>query len=390
MESEPLTLLCLSHLNWDHVWQRPQQLMSRFSRHCRVIYVDPPMPVPGNGEPFLWEQQPDVGVRVIRPIFGAGLLNEPGNAYEDLWLRLLPAVLAEVGRNTIVWVSSPLADYLVEAALPRIMLAVYDCMDDLASFRTGTEDMREREAKLLKLVDLLFTGGRSLYEARKQRHPRAYCFPSGVEIEHYRQVRDSATPEAAALAHIPHPRLGYFGVLDERIDWPMIGEVAARRPDWQWVFVGPAAKIDLHELPAAPNIHYLGQQPYAGLPQFLKGFDIATMPFALNEATKFISPTKTLEYLAGGKPVLSSSVADVVASYSAIVYLADGPDAWIAAVEHILAASEAERQARLARAQPLLEQSTWDSIVDRMWALIEERLDKTSAIRRLTSDSTHV
>lgn len=370
MEKQPLTLLCLSHLRWDHVWQRPQQVMTRFTKHCRVIYVDPPDIITDAKQPQLRELPSVDGVRILQPIFPASLLDTPGHSYQQLWLGLLPYVLAEAGSNTILWVYSPLADYLVAAARKQIRLAVYDCMDDLASFRDGTEEMRQREAQLLELVDLVFTGGRSMYEARKHRHLRVYCFPSGVDLNHYQRVYDPTLPEPASVSHVPRPRLGYFGVLDERIDWLLIAEIAMRQPAWQWVLVGPTAKVQPSELPVAPNIHYLGQQDYHDLPAFLKSFDLATMPFALNAATRYISPTKTLEYLAGGKDVISSSLPDVVTTYEDIVTIADGVEAWIAAIDRRLAATPDERAARLRRAQPLLQAGSWDGIADRMWALM--------------------
>jgi glycosyltransferase involved in cell wall biosynthesis len=271
-----------------------------------------------------------------------------------------------VGDDTLLWVSSPYADGLVERAKPHIQYCVYDCMDDLASFKDGTPEMRGREQRLLGLADLIFTGGYSMYAARKDLHPHVVCFPSGVDVAHYRQVQHAHTPVAAACTAIPHPQLGFFGVLDERIDWDLIAEVATRRPDRHWVLVGPTAKIDPADLPQAANIHYLGKQAYADLPGYLKSFDIATMPFALNEATRFISPTKTLEYLAGGKPVISSSVADVVAFYRDIVTIADGPAEWMNAIEAHLHANPAELQARNERAQPLLLANTWDAIAARM------------------------
>jgi glycosyltransferase involved in cell wall biosynthesis len=388
LDQQPLTLLYLAHLRWDHVWQRPQQLMSRLAARCRVIYVDPPE-VTGTLRSQLQEQPNSTGVRVLHPVFPESLIATDTRTYEQLWLDLLPAVLAQAGPNSILWVSSPLADYLVEAAKSQVRLVVYDCMDDLVSFSDGTQEMLRQEDHLLQLANLLFTGGYSMYEARKNRHPRAYCFPSGVDAAHYRQTEDPATQEPAALATIPHPRLGYFGVLDERIDWALIAEVAARRPDWQWVLVGPTAKIDPGALPVAPNIHYLGQQQYADLPAFLKGFDVATMPFALNAATRFISPTKTLEYLAGGKPVVSSSVPDVAALYKDVVYLADGPDAWVREVTRVLTAPREEWLARRARAGAILEENSWDNIAARMWGLIAERLPAQSR-RALASANPRV
>jgi glycosyltransferase involved in cell wall biosynthesis len=365
------TLLCLSHLHWDHVWQRPQHLMSRFTNYARVVYVDPPEVNDAADRPHLRDLGEDAGVRVLRPIFPTHMITAPDDgAYRRLWLDMLPQALAQVGERPRIWAFSPLADYLF-AAVPNASLAVYDCMDDLASFRGGTDEIRRREANMLKLADLVFTGGHSMYVARKDRHPRVHCFPSGVDVAHYRQVEDPATQVHPALAAIPSPRLGYFGVLDERIDWPLIASVAEARPDWHWALVGPTAKVTPEELPVAPNIHYLGKQQYADLPAFLKGFDIATMPFALNEATRFISPTKTLEYLAGGKPVISSSVPDVAAFYDEIVTIADGPEAWLAAIPAILAETPAERQARQERAQPIIQEHSWDDIARRMWELMD-------------------
>ena len=351
--------------------------MTRLAEHCRVIFVDPPEISPSVVQPQLTEQHAHKDVRVIRPLFPESVVSGKHATYEELWLSMLPEVLALAGPNTVLWVSSPLAEYLVRAAQPHILFAVYDCMDDLASFRDGNQVMRLQEDALLKLVEIVFTGGRSMYEARKDRHPHVHCFPSGVDIAHYQQKHDAATTEPAGVEHVAHPRLGYFGVLDERIDWPLIGEVAERRPEWQWVLVGPTVKIDPSELATGKNIHYYGQQPYAVLPSYLQSFDIATMPFALNEATRFISPTKTLEYLAGGKPVISTSVPDVVATYAGTIAIADGADAWIAAIEELLVEQPTTQRKRLERVQPLLEGGTWDTIAGRMWALITERVKAT-------------
>lgn len=378
MHDESLTLLCLSHLNWDHVWQRPQQLMSRFADSCRVIYIDPPEIRPGSEPPFLQDRPGNDSVPVIRPIFPASMIDTSGNSYRSMWLSLLPTVLDLAGPNTILWIFSPLGDYLVAAAQPQVRLVVYDCMDDLASFKDGTAEMRVREANLLTLADLVFTGGRSMYEARKDRHERVYCFASGVDVQHY-TASESGPSLPAAMAALPHPRLGYFGVLDERIDWELIATIAEQRPEWHWALVGPIVKVDPAELPQAPNIHYLGQQAYADLPGFLQSFDLAVMPFALNEATRFISPTKTLEYLAGGKTVISTSVPDVVATYQGIVSIEDGADAWIEEIERLLSAPESERETRREKALPLLEQGSWDGITAQMWTLIQERLRDQAA-----------
>lgn len=372
MPNASLTLLCLSHLNWNHVWQRPQQLMSRFADSCRVIYVDPPEVRPGSEPPFLEERPGTDTVPVLRPIFPGSLLETSGHTYQSMWLSLLPTVLDIAGPDTILWVFSPLADYLVAATQKQVKLVVYDCMDDLASFKDGTAEMRVREAHLLTLADLVFTGGRSMYETRKDRHEHVYCFASGVDVQHY--AADAARTTPATIAAIPQPRLGYFGVLDERIDWQLIATIAEQQPNWHWALIGPTVKVDPADLPQAPNIHYLGQQPYADLPDFLQSFDLAVMPFALNEATRFISPTKTLEYLAVGKLVISTSVPDVVATYQEIVSIADGADAWIAEIERLLSVPELERESRRRKSLPLLERGSWDGIAAHMWVLMQEGL----------------
>lgn len=372
MPNASLTLLCLSHLNWNHVWQRPQQLMSRFADFCRVIYVDPPEIRPGSEPPFLEEHPGTDSVPVLRPIFPGSLLETPGHTYQSMWLSLLPTVLDLAGPDTILWVFSPLADYLVAAVQEQVRLVVYDCMDDLASFKDGTAEMRSHEAHLLAMADLVFTGGRSMYEARKDRHEHVYCFASGVDVQHYAPSEARATP--ATIAAIPQPRLGYFGVLDERIDWQLIATIGEQRPDWHWVLIGPTAKVEPADLPQAPNIHYLGQQSYADLPAFLQSFDLAVMPFALNEATLFISPTKTLEYLAGDKLVISTSVPDVVATYQRIVSIEDGADDWIAEIERLLSAPKSEREGRRQKSLPLLERGSWDGIAAQMWSLMQDRL----------------
>lgn len=372
MRDQELLLLCLSHLNWDHVWQRPQQLMSRFSRRCRVVYVEPPVVMERVERPHFQERQGEDGVKVLRPIFPPTLPGRSGYAGTEMWRPLLAQLLAQAGPRVVVWVFSPRADHLVALAKPATTLSVYDCMDDLTSFRDGTEEMRMLEIQLMNEVDLVFTGGKSLYEARKSRHPRVHCFPSGIDLNHYEKVFAPQTRIPARLSSIPSPRLGYFGVLDERIDWPLIAQVAARRPEWQWTLIGPTAKVSPAELPRAVNIHYLGQQRYEDLPAFLKGFDVATMPFALNKATRYISPTKTLEYLAGGKEVVSTSIPDVVATYQGVVTIADGAEAWVDAIERLLRADSVEKQGRREDARLLLERSTWDGIVDRMWALMQD------------------
>lgn len=370
------TLLCCAHLSWDNVWQRPQQLMSRFAERCRVIYVDPPQ-VSSVERSELQARPSSGGVLVLRPIMPERTMSNLASRMRELQ-QLMSTLLDQAGADPIMWIFWPTYSMVVQSARPRLRMLVYDCMDDFHSIKDDPESimMRWQEEYLLKVADLVFTGGPSLYEARKARHPRVHCFPSGIDMAHFGRALDPASQTPAALEQIPRPRLGYFGVLDDRIDWPLIAAVAERRPDWHWVFIGPKGRVMRDPLPLAPNIHYLGQQPYQDLPVYLKGFDLCTMPFAHNALTRFISPTKTLEYLAGGKQVVSSSIRDVAAGYPGIVEIADGVDGWLAALRSALDEPAALHHARSERAQPILASSSWDSIVERMWRLIEDRLEQ--------------
>jgi glycosyltransferase involved in cell wall biosynthesis len=293
--------------------------------------------------------------------------------------RLVDDLLAERGLGEVVyWLYTPLALPAVEHRPDAVV--VFDVMDELASFKYAPADMIERDRRALARADLVFTGGPSLYHARKDRHPRVHLFPSGVDEAHFARALHPATGVPPALAALPHPRIGFFGVIDERTDLDLLRAVAALRPEYQWVMVGPHVKIDPADLPQAANLHYLGQQAYSDLPGFCKGFDVCMMPFARNEATRFISPTKTLEYMAAHKPIVSTRITDVAEPYAHIVYLADTPAEFVAAVEAALAESPARQAARRAAERDVLARQAWDQIVAQMRALIAER----HAARRAT------
>ncbi|MDP8922487.1 MAG: glycosyltransferase, partial [Chloroflexota bacterium] len=253
---------------------------------------------------------------------------------------------------------------------PRV--TVYDCMDELSAFRFAPPLLREREARLFERADLVFTGGHSLYEAKRRRHPSVYPFPSSVDVAHFRRAR-SAQPDPADQASVQHPRLGFYGVIDERLDIQLIRSVAEARPDWQIVLVGPVAKIDRETLPRLPNVHYLGAKQYDELPAYLAGWDVALLPFACNEATRFISPTKTPEYLAAGRPVVSTPIRDVVRPYGdrGLARIAATAPEFVAAVEQALVEDGA---ARLAKADPFLAEMSWDRTWQQMWRHVESVL----------------
>lgn len=266
----------------------------------------------------------------------------------------------------VLWVYHPNHRALL-TAIPHDLL-VYDCMDHFAGFRSENEAVRERERLLASEADLVFTGGRSLFESKRGYNPRTYCFPSGVEYSHFARAADPATAIPADLEAIPRPRLGYFGAVDERIDWTLIGELCRRRPQWSIVFLGPLVLMDRCPV-SEQNFHHLGAKPYSQLPNYLKGFDVCLMPFVQSELVAHISPTKTPEYLAGGRPVVSSPVPDVVADYSREVAIAATPEAFVSACETALAQGVSPP-----RKPP--QSRTWDEIVDEMESLLRDALRK--------------
>jgi UDP-galactopyranose mutase len=329
-------IVCFSHLRWDFVFQRPQHLMSRFARERTVIFWEEPQPSPG--APRVETRTClETGVIVATPMLPAELAAEEREA-------LLARLLAEVidGRTVRVrWYYTPMM--LPFSRQTASACVVYDCMDELANFKFAPPELGDLERELFQIADVVFTGGYSLYEAKRASHPDIHPFPSSVDRDHFAKARDDAdTP--ADQANLNTPRLGFYGVIDERMDLDLIAAVADARPDWTVVLVGPIVKIDPSALPQRPNIAYLGSKPYSALPNYLAGWDVALMPFAINESTRFISPTKTPEYLAGGRPVVSTPIVDVVRHYAGFVEAcaaaledARTPHAWLPRVDEALA-----------------------------------------------------
>jgi UDP-galactopyranose mutase len=357
-------LVAFSHLRWSFVWQRPQHLLTRFAREMPVVVVE---------EPEYHRQDADVhvrhdhGVTVVTPLLPRTTERYGfGNHVNGQIAHLVEPFICP-GTDPMLWYYTPMA-LGAEPATVRPRLTVYDAMDDLASFRAAPPELRIREARLLSGVDLVFTGGPTLYRQRRDMHPSVHCFPSGVEAAHF--AATTRTSPAERLAHRPHPILGYYGVIDERLDLDLLAEIADLRPDWTIALIGPVAKIDESTIPVRDNIVRFGQQAYADLPAFLACFDVALMPFARNEATRAISPTKTLEYLAGGKPVVSTPIADVITLYGDVVDIAATGTAFVAAIEAVLnRTNDADRQWR-ARAARLVATHDWDCIASAMLAVM--------------------
>jgi glycosyltransferase involved in cell wall biosynthesis len=356
-------LVCFSHLRWNFVFQRPNHLMSRCARERRVFFVEEPHFDAVETHTVVREVEPNLFV--FTPWLRAGLDAEQAVAEQR---RLMLELFAKQHvHDPILWFYTPMALSLA-AALPAC-LVVYDCMDELSAFQGAPGRLREFERELFARADLVFTGGASLYRAKRGAHRDVHLFPSSVDVQHFGEAR-LALADPVDQANLPRPRLGFFGVIDERMDLELVERLARSRPNWQVVLVGPVVKLDPARLPRLPNLHYLGQKSYAELPRYLSGWDVALMPFALNEATRFISPTKTLEYLAGGKPVVSTPIQDVVTPYAdhGLVRVADA-DQFVDAVEQTLA--ESPDESRRDRIAEFLAGTSWESTWARMSNLME-------------------
>lgn len=363
--SRPL-LVCLSHLRWGFVYQRPQHVMSRMARRYDVLFFEEPLPAEEAFPSLDVFPQPN-GVIVATPRLPAGL--EPSQVDALLRDLLNEYLQSNPHPELLLWYFTPMSLTFSDHLKPKV--TIYDCMDELSAFHGAPPELLDREKQLLAKADVVFTGGVSIWEAKKTQHANAHAMPSSVDVQHFGAARTGlADPEDQA--GIAHPRLGFFGVIDERFDVALMEAVARQRPDWQWVILGPVVKINPASLPQLPNIHYLGGKGYDQLPAYLGGWDVATMPFARNEATRFISPTKTPEYLAGGCPVVSTSITDVVRTYGhcEVVHIADDPQAFIAAIEHALAQRQ-NPERLLEQADAALEGMSWDTTWNAMMEQIQ-------------------
>jgi UDP-galactopyranose mutase len=353
-----------SHLSWDWVWQRPQQFLSRLSRHHRVLFIETHAPDPGLVSPLAQlrtvEQYPNL--QVLKLQFPAWRWED--GPYVDrkrraLVQETLRGPLAGQFDSPVQWFYDPMAVTAFAGHLGEVA-TVYDCMDELSRFRGAPPEIVEREALLLSLANVVFTGGRKLYESRSARHPNCHFYGCGVDVNHFGKAQDVDTVVPPDLAALPKPVLGYFGVVDERMDYELLARLADTHPEWSVVVVGPRTKVDEADLPRRANLHWLGGREYSELPAYTKGFDLCLMPFALNEATEFINPTKALEYMAAGRAIVSSAVPDVVRNFSPVVMIAHSHEEFIQRCESCLAKPE---RSRIKRGLSLASENSWDSIV---------------------------
>ncbi|HEY8563158.1 MAG TPA: glycosyltransferase family 1 protein [Pyrinomonadaceae bacterium] len=367
--SVPYSVICLSHLRWDFVYQRPQHLLSRFARQTNVYFFEEP--IYGDDATRLDVSRREDNLFVLVPRISHA--DRESRNVAEIQRELLDGFIqSENIKDFVLWFYTPMALDFADHLEPQA--TVFDCMDELSAFKFAPPELIENERRLLEKADVVFTGGQSLYEAKKDRHANAHAFPSSIDTKHFNQARQIAE-EPADEKSIPHPRFGFCGVIDERMDIELLGQMAELRPDWHFVMIGPVVKIADEDLPRRPNIHYLGGKDYKDLPAYLAGWDVALMPFAMNESTKYISPTKTPEYLAAGLPVVSTPIRDVVRPYGErnLVQIASTAEEFVAACERALGENMSDR---LQKADEFLSHNSWDKTFAEMSRLIARAIEE--------------
>lgn len=379
-----MDIICFCHLRWNFVYQRPQHLLSRFALQNRVFVIEEPLF--DTASSFLDVKTTSKNIWILVPHLPSGLSNEEIINQQQ---RLLNEWQQEITiRKYIAWFYTPMALPIADA-FPAPALIIYDCMDELSAFKNAPASLKKMETVLMWKADLVFTGGYSLYQAKKEMHPDIHPYPSSIDKKHFAKARLKGTmlPDQT---EIPNPRIGFFGVVDERFNIGLLEKVALEKPDWHFVIVGPTVKIDPASLPAAPNIHYTGSRSYDELPAYLSGWDVALIPFALNESTQFISPTKTPEYLAGGVPVVSTSIRDVVNPYgeSGLVYIADTAEDFIKGIEWGLI--KKNDATWLEAVDNFLENISWDVTWLKMTMQIQKKLESKNLDNLIQKENEYV
>lgn len=381
--TSPYHLVCFSHLRWNFVYQRPQHLLSRFARNQKVYYVEEP--VYDSTTEYLELSKPADLLTVVVPHLPSGMTEEESVVKQK---EMLANFFIENDiTQYLFWYYTPMALPISDHFNPS--LVVYDCMDELSAFKFAPQSLKEREKELFRKADLIFTGGYSLYEAKKNRHPDVHPFPSSIDAGHFSKARLYSV-DPSDQESIPHPRIGYFGVIDERMDLALIEGIARRKPEWHIVMVGPVAKISPDALPKLPNIHYLGMKSYDELPSYISGWDLAMLPFAHNESTRYICPTKTPEYLAAGKPVISTPIIDVLRQYgrNGLVNIAGTPEEFVRVAS--LELETTDREEWLEQVNEMLSHNSWDKTWQRMVYLVTRKLNEKERKTKSINEQIYV
>ncbi|WP_207533524.1 glycosyltransferase [Desertivirga arenae] len=375
MKRVPENLLVFSHLRWDFVFQRPQHLLTRFAREFNVYFLEEPIcDVAEDGESYLSISKREDKLWVLVPHIQSGLAKKEGVNLQKLMLK---SFLKDKSLSDFIfWYYTPMALEFSREYFPN--LTIYDCMDELSAFKNAPVELTYLEKELLTRADAVFTGGHSLYEAKKHQHQNIHPFPSSIDKNHFAQARKKMEQPVDQIG-ITGKKLGFYGVIDERFDYKLIGEAATARPDWNFILIGPTVKINPDILPKNQNIHYLGGKSYNELPAYLAGWDLALIPFLLNESTRYISPTKTPEYLSAGIPVVSTPIRDVVKPYGKLnlVSIVSNSAEFVAAAEAEL---NKPKEEWLNRVDDFLSTKSWDQTWSDMMDIIRNAMGRKISV----------
>lgn len=368
-------VICFSHLRWNLVFQRPQHLLSRWAKEMRVFYFEEPI-VNHVGDNYLeiTVSKESANVFILTPHIQNGLTEKQINDY--LKDSVDKVIHLHQMKDYLLWYLTPMSLPFSKHLNPKIV--VYDCMDELSSFKGAHPEMHKNEAALMKFADVVFTGGYSLYEYKKDKHFNIYPFPSSIDKDHFQSGYRTSDPDDQK--NIPHPRVGFYGVIDERMDLELLDGLAKELPEFHFIMIGPVLKIDENDLPRYENIHYLGSKDYKLLPAYLSNWDVAFLPFARNESTRFISPTKTPEYLCAGKPVVSTSINDVRDPYGEIglIHITDDVKEFAQAIRACMIQKDDKGWKK--RTTEFLSYNSWDITFAKMKKVIYETLEKKETI----------
>lgn len=371
-------IVVFSHLRWEFVKQRPQHLLERLAKNGRILFFEEPIHFSEKDRGTAHVFEPSKNVTIIQPRIG-------GDSLIEELTPIVKNILNEYGiEKPLLWFySAAFSDIIQNLSYSAI---VYDCMDELTAFKNAPSQLILQEKHLLKHADIVFTGGKSLYESKKEHHDNVYCFPSSVDKKHFDKSLLKATPIPADLKEIPHPRVGFYGVIDERIDLELLNSTADACKGISFIMIGPVVKINPEDLPVRPNIHYLGSKKYSELPNYLKGFDIAWMPFALNEATKFISPTKTLEFMAAQKPIISTPIYDVVRDYNNVVKIVQTPTEIKKAIQYYIKETAVQKAQRIKMMKAICKKTSWDVTANSMKNIMQESIQQKIALSQIKNE----
>lgn len=348
-------MVVFCHLRWQFVYQRPQHLISRMSKNAKILLIE---------EPIGYDEHDETSGNLLVINENLHILQPKVKDIEAIAI-ILPEYISNLNPS-VGWFYSASFSPLLEVF--DFETVVFDCMDELTLFKGAPKQLIDQEKYLMANADIVFTGGKSLYESKKQHHDNVYCFPSSVDQPHFAQALNGIEIPAD-IANLKAPVVGYFGVIDERIDLELLHETAKKLPNVSFVMIGPLAKIDPSDLPVEDNIYYLGMRSYDELPNYLKGFDIAMMPFAINDATKYISPTKTLEYMAAGKSIISTKITDVVRDYSICVTLVETADEFCEAITYLF--DKRDQLSMELEYYDILKNTSWDATAEKMQSIIK-------------------